>query len=226
MVKYQCQICKRQFSFRGGLIQHANAKHQGRMTLIQQNETVQHDERLWSTPITMPTSSTSSSQEKSTSQQRSLLQPEHDERLWSTPITMLTSSTLSSQEKSVGIEDILYNEPTTQDLEEVITSDLKSKPSYNLRKRARSENIKERVEENFEESEIESQLPVNLKDTDIDSEDLQEASLDDALDAIEGKNAPEFVAKWPSDAYHDFMKLIVDGNISNKIGDKIIKFFN
>jgi hypothetical protein len=124
------------------------------------------------------------------------------------------------------MEDILYNKPTTQDLEEVITSDLKSKPSYNLQKRARSENIEERVEENFEESEIESQLPVNLKDTDIDSEDLQEASLDDALDAIEGKNAPEFVAKWPSDAYHDFMKLIVDGNISNKIGDKIIKFFN
>jgi hypothetical protein len=46
MVKYQCQICKRQFLSCGGLTQHANAKHQGRITLIQQNETVQHDERL------------------------------------------------------------------------------------------------------------------------------------------------------------------------------------
>ncbi|POG62434.1 hypothetical protein GLOIN_2v1785275 [Rhizophagus irregularis DAOM 181602=DAOM 197198] len=50
--------------------------------------------------------------------------------------------------------------------------------------------------------------------------------LDDALDAIEGKNLPEHVAKWPNDAYRDFMRLIVEGNISNKIGDQIIKFFN
>ena len=185
MVRYQCQICKRCFSSHGGLTQHANAKHQGRMSLFQQNENVQHDERLWSTPITM-TSSASSSQEKFASQ---------DE-----------------------MEDIAFDD-TIQDLEEVVTGE---KPSYNLRKRARLENIEERVIENVEESEIES--PVNLED--IDPEDLQGASLDDALDAIEGKNAPERVAKWPNDAYRDFMELIVDGNISNKTGDKIIKFFN
>jgi hypothetical protein len=50
--------------------------------------------------------------------------------------------------------------------------------------------------------------------------------LDDALDSIEGKNRPEHVAKWPNEAYREFMELIVDGNISNKIGDKIIKLFN
>jgi len=36
----------------------------------------------------------------------------------------------------------------------------------------------------------------------------------------------EYIAEWPNDAYYDFMKLIIKGNISNKIGDKIIKFFN
>src|SRR5271155_1609990 len=50
--------------------------------------------------------------------------------------------------------------------------------------------------------------------------------LDDALDAIKGKYIPERVAKWPNNAYHEFMELVVKGNISNKIGDKIIKFFN
>ena len=34
------------------------------------------------------------------------------------------------------------------------------------------------------------------------------------------------MAKWPNEAYWEFMELIVDGNISNKIGDKIIKLFN
>ena len=44
--------------------------------------------------------------------------------------------------------------------------------------------------------------------------------LDDALDAIEGKYIPERVAKWPNDAYREFMELIVEGNISNKISNK------
>ena len=34
------------------------------------------------------------------------------------------------------------------------------------------------------------------------------------------------MAKWPNEAYREFMELIVDGNISNKIGNKIIKLFN
>jgi len=34
------------------------------------------------------------------------------------------------------------------------------------------------------------------------------------------------VAEWPNDAYREFMELVIEGNISNKIGDKIIKFFN
>ena len=72
------------------------------------------------------------------------------------------------------MEDIVPNEPSTQDEDLAnIAEDLENEPHYNLRKRIRSsENIKERVEEIFEESEIELQLPVNFEDTDIDPEDL------------------------------------------------------
>jgi hypothetical protein len=184
-------------------MQHANAKHHGHhvRTSSQMNESVQ---------------------------QRSLLQPlrpEHDETLWSTPITMTNQI---SQDDNVEMEDIVPNKPSSQgeDLAN-IAEDLENEPHYNLRKRIRSsENIQERVEEIFEESEIELQLPVNFEDTDIDPEDLQGASLDDALDTIEGKNVPENIAKWPNEAYREFMELIVEGNISNNIGDKMIKFFN
>src|SRR4051812_31686528 len=86
------------------------------------------------------------------------------------------------------------------------------------------ENIEEVEEENIEETELE--LQINFKNHESDFEDLQETSLDDTLDAIEEKNKLEHVAKWPNDAYRDFMELIVEGNISNKIGDKMIKFFN
>ena len=71
---------------------------------------------------------------------------------------------------------------------------------------------------------MEMDLQINFEDRDF--EDLQGASFDDALDGIEGKNRLERIAMWPNDAYRDFMELIIEGNISNKIGDKIIKFFN
>ena len=79
--------------------------------------------------------------------------------------------------------------------------------------------------DDFEESSEESLLE-DTKDIDFDSEDLQGATLDDALQNIEEKNKPEHLAQWPNEAYRDFMELVIDGNISNKIGDKMIKFFN
>ncbi|POG80115.1 hypothetical protein GLOIN_2v1764901 [Rhizophagus irregularis DAOM 181602=DAOM 197198] len=140
---------------------------------------------------------------------RTAVMPEHDVQLWNTPITM--PDTFTSHEKSTYQDD-----------------NIESEPRYNLRKRSKSENIEERAEEIFEENfeELGTEIPVNLDNIDLDPEDLQGASLDDALDAIEGKNLPELLAKWPNDAYRDFMRLIVEGNISNKIGDQIIKFFN
>jgi hypothetical protein len=165
-------------------------------------------------------------------QQRSLLQPlremirsEHDAELWSTSIIMPNPTT--SQEKLTSQDDddeMKQFEPSSQDEDLVnIADELEDEPRYHLRKRLRSE---ERVEANFEESEAESEL-VNFEDTEfIDPEDLQDASLDDAIDVVDGKPTPERVVKWPNDAYRDFLELIVEGNISNKIGDKIIKFFN
>jgi hypothetical protein len=101
-------------------------------------------------------------------------------------------------------------------------------PRYNLRSRIHnieSEIIEENVEDMNEELET-VQSPVNFKDIEIDLEDLQGTTLNDALDTVEGKNRLDQIVKWPNDAYRDFIELIVEGNISNKIGDKIIKFFN
>ncbi|CAG8679312.1 24484_t:CDS:2, partial [Dentiscutata erythropus] len=63
-------------------------------------------------------------------------------------------------------------------------------------------------------------------DISSDLKDIRGATIDDALDSIEGKNNPQILVGWPNDAYHNFMELVIEGNISNKIGDKIIKFFN
>lgn len=206
MVRYKCQICNRYFSTPSGLTQHANAKHQGRTTTYRSSEHVQRFSR----------------------QPRTTVMPEHDDQLWNTPITM--TNTFTSHEKSTSqddnideVEDIIINEIPTQDAD-----NLECEPRYNLRKRLKSENIEESAEEIFEENfeELETEIPVNLDNIDLDPEDLQGASLDDAFDAIEGKTAPENIVKWPNDAYRDFMELIVEGNISNKIGDKMIKFFN
>src|SRR5262245_56396947 len=81
-------------------------------------------------------------------------------------------------------------------------------------------------EENIEfKAELQS-TSINLKDIDFDVDDLQGISLDDALDTGEKKNKQENLAKWQNDSYRDFMELMIENNISNKTGDKIIKFFN
>ena len=89
-----------------------------------------------------------------------------------------------------------------------------------------SEKSNEENDKRNEELETELQSLINLKNIVFNPEDLQGSSLDDALNTIKGKNKPEHIAKWPSDAYREFMELVVESNISNKIGDKIIKFFN
>ncbi|POG58442.1 hypothetical protein GLOIN_2v1848756 [Rhizophagus irregularis DAOM 181602=DAOM 197198] len=154
MVRYQCQICKREFSTYGGLKQHANAKHHGKMRSSQLNES----------PV----------------KQRSLLQPlremiksEHDAELWSTSIIMPNPTT--SQEKLTSQDDddeMKQFEPSSQDEDLVnIANELEDEPRYHLRKRLWSE---ERVEANFEESEAELEL-VNFENTEfIDPEDLQD----------------------------------------------------
>jgi len=113
-----------------------------------------------------------------------------------------------------------------QEIESIIEDD--PIHCYNLRSQVQNietEDTNFETEDNSEDSETKIQLPINLE-PDFDLEDLQGASLENALDTVEGKNKPERVAEWPNDAYRDFMELIVENNVSNKTGDKFIKFFN
>jgi hypothetical protein len=151
------------------------------------------------------------------SQSQPIQNPEHDASLWSMPITMppLASTSSTFTEKPIDdMTDEIYED-------DEIYENPESEPRYNLRSRVESES-EEIANENIEDTEMDLQF----EDHNFDPEDLQGASLDDALDAIEGKNRSERIADWPNEAYHEFMELITEGNISNKIGDKIIKFFN
>ena len=146
--------------------------------------------------------------------------PEHDANLWSAPITMPLKKTSSASQNIVEMEDVLFENPLVN---ENLNDVSEGMSRYNLRSQV--QNIES--EDIVEDIETDSQfIPINFKDNDFDSEDLQGASLNDALDTNEGKNRPERVAEWPNDAYREFMELVIKGNISNKIGDKIIKFFN
>jgi hypothetical protein len=139
--------------------------------------------------------------------QEQIQSPEHDLNLWNMPIVRPSES---------GSHTFAETPMLQVDMEDVIDETLESEPHDHLRSQENEESIED----------INEELQINLEGPDYDSEDLQGASLDDALDSIEGKNRLEHVAKWPNEAYREFMELIVDGNISNKIGNKIIKLFN
>ena len=197
---HRCGICKRTFSTSSGLTQHANAVHHGRTSLSRTNELIQGSQI-----------------------------PEHDANLWSAPITMPLKKTSSASQNIVEMEDVLFENPLVN---ENLNDVSEGMSCYNLQSQVQnieSEDIVEdiEIEDIVEDIETDSQsIPINFKDNDFDSEDLQGSSLNDALDTNEGKNRPERVAEWPNDAYREFMELVIKGNISNKIGDKIIKFFN
>ena len=214
MDKFRCRICDRDFLSLSGLTRHANAIHHGRTSLSQTSQSQQsipspeHDSNLWNTPITRTSGSTSSSFAAEDSS--SFLTESSD--LWNTPITRPSGTTSSSflEESSalrIDTADIMDEPPETE-------------PRYYLRSQVELES-----EENTEDEEVETDLRTDL-DYDFEPEDLEGASFDDALNIIEGRNRSEYMAEWPNDAYREFMELIIEGNISNKIGDKIIKFFN
>jgi hypothetical protein len=142
-------------------------------------------------------------------QSRPIQRPEHDANLWSMPITRSSLPITERNETmtlSLNVEEEMTLPLDVEYVEEELTLPM------------------EVAEEVSEESSEESLLV----DTDIsfDSEDLQGATLDDALETIDGKIEPERLAQWPNEAYRDFMGLVIEGNISNNIGDKIIKFFD
>ena len=204
MVRNRCGICKREFSSTSGLTQHANAIHQGRTTLFQE-----------AAPRYGQTRST---------------------YLWNTSITIIPITNTNSPTLTVPQVDDVDDVEDIEDIEDIKDNEMEidDEPRYNLRSQVKrtesdeesmNEASDEESDEEPEEPKTGSQLPIIIDD-DFDLEDLQGASLDDALDTIEGKYRPERVAEWPNDAYREFMELVIEGNISNKIGDKIIKFFN
>jgi hypothetical protein len=164
--------------------------------LTQHANAVHHGRKTVSKPSQRAQQSQSSPQ---------IQRPEHDANLWSMSIM-----------KPPSQETPQFNEETTlsMDVEET-----------NLPVDVEETNLSEEVIEDISDDSGELLL-IDTEDNSFDFEDLQGATLDDALKTIEGKNTPEYLAQWPNETYQDFMELVIEGNVSNIIGDKIIKFFN
>lgn len=196
---YRCKICQKITTSQSGLTRHINIVHHGRTTLSRSNE------HRFQRSVTIP-------------------RPEHDGDLWNMPITRRPiNPTPSDDVQTQDIESITENEPHhNYNLRRQVKNELETEEN------TEEENTEEVTEEEDteEDTEEEDTEGLNLEEYDFDVNDLQGASLDDALDTSEKKNKPENIAKWPNDAYRDFMELMVENNISNKTGDKFIKFFN
>jgi len=234
MARYNCRICKRKFSSPNGFTQHANAVHRGIKTLsiqqrsqqFQQFQTIEHNSNLWSMPIVASRTIEHTQQRSQQFQQFQTI--EHDSNLWSMPITVIIEKPpfLTTSPEISALE----SKETWLDMESAQTSKAgepldEDKLQYNLRSRTMEiEPPAAIIDEDSEQSSEESLI--GIQDITLDPEDLQGATLENALETLEGANKPERLAEWPSDAYRDFMELVVEGNISNKIRDRIIKFFN
>src|SRR5579884_3610194 len=72
-----------------------------------------------------------------------------------------------------------------------------------------------KVAEEISEESSEESLLVDT-DTSFDSEDLQDVTLDNALETIEEKIKLECLVQWSNDIYYDFIELVIE-NILNKI---------
>ncbi|KAF0517619.1 hypothetical protein F8M41_016885 [Gigaspora margarita] len=104
MTNYYCEICKRKFSTSYGLTQHANALHQGMLTIPQPIQQRPQQLQHFSQTIS---------------------RPEHNENLWSNPITRVSRTilTLSNYvESPVKMEDIVFEKENICDLD--IASDV------------------------------------------------------------------------------------------------------
>ena len=94
--------------------------------------------------------------------------PEHDANLWSAPITIPLKKTSSASQDIVEMEDVLFENPLVN---ENLNDVSEGMSRYNLRSQV--QNTIE-SEDNVEDIETDSQfIPINFKDNDFDSEDLQ-----------------------------------------------------
>ncbi|RIB15434.1 hypothetical protein C2G38_2039380 [Gigaspora rosea] len=146
------------------------------------------------------------------------------------PITRVSGASLISsttyKENPAEMEDIEFDEENiNKDIVSSIEDSmlLQNEPHYflqNLSNKIDPNIDQEIIEDMSDEESLVEKLLLNLKSSDFDPKDLQGATLDDALDSIKGINNPKDIVEWPNDAYQNFMKLIIESNISNNIGDK------
>jgi hypothetical protein len=199
MDSYLCQICQRDFSSKSGLTQHQKAKHWGNSKL----------------KLTF--------QSPELSKRNNLNPPTHDEDLWKMPIINPTNE-VSRQNFSI-FQTSTSHQRFAEDIEALSNEQFKSQDHTTFFEElysTKGESDTEIVEENSPAQYI---LPIG-KNFECLPEDLEGVTYEEALESIEGKKKCETTVKWPNDAYHDFMELVSKGNLSNKIGDRIIKFFN
>ena len=79
------------------------------------------------------------------------------------------------------------------------------------------------VDVNMNETDLEDEEAVNLTyPFSIDTEDYCGTTLDDA---IKDKNHPPNT-EWPNDIYREFMEIVMEYQLSNSCGDRIIKLIN
>src|SRR5277367_3731270 len=217
MGKYSCKICKKGSFYRSGLTQHVNMVHDRRRTLsqglfednpeiIQASQRSVQDENLWKTLIFLRPFQISTKISSEMSTEFFAEMPEEIKEVESDEV------------EEAGPDEVEEVELDEDNTIEIGTSSLavKSLSHYNLRSSSTIETSLETMEDNISDS-SDGLSSANLEDIKIDLEDLQGKTFEDAMKAIKEKNKLEKVINWPNNAYHDFMELIIDGNISNKI---------
>ena len=79
------------------------------------------------------------------------------------------------------------------------------------------------VDVNMNETDLEDEEAVNLTyPFSVNTEDYCGTTLDDA---IKDKNHPPNT-EWPNDIYREFMEIVMEYQLSNSCGDRIIKLIN
>ena len=195
MGKYSCKVSKRGSFSHSGLTQHTNKLHK----ILSQ--------KLFKEKLEIQES------------RRSL----QEEDLWKTSIFLRPQNSakffVEMPKKIINVEEVEMDEENAIEIDSSLLA-IKN-PSYNLRSSSIIKTSLKTTEDNI--SDISELSSANLDDIEIDPEDLQDATFENA---IKSKNKPEKTINWPNNMYCDFMELIIDRNISNKVGDQIIKFFN
>ena len=205
-----CKICRNTFLSDYELTQHVEAKHCS-LKIQQTLQTLERPQQFPRNPLKL------------------------DADLWRKPIMRPPPNMVPTEKSSIpnplpnialDLDPYFESELREEDIEESLNN-AEDAPHYNYNFQSRKLEIKVAVEDCDVVSDASNDelYLIRAEDPMFDSEDFEGATLDDAVKALQRNSKFESLVKWPNDAYCDFMKLIIEGNISNNFGDKIIKFF-